>query len=360
MQQALGVPWRLELFIKSPADLRLQLPFLREANIRRVNLPNKAPEDELVACVQLLRQELPNRWRSQGWGSHPGHPQLAEPVGQQQQQQGRQPTTVPAAADRHEAAADSLAGKGGGGSGAGHSQSAGSCTWRPDLLVAFNPYLPDQAGQQAVERQRLRSKLETGLVAGVYVQIGSDLARLQSGLAFLRAAATELRLRLTPALPQSDPLPIAGSAAVAAQGLTHSGPGEGELQLLGSVLLPSRKLLAQMRFRPWSGVLLSEEYLGSVEAAEAITREVVRIYARHGVTPLIESSVRSASELQPVLDLMSLYKSAAAEPAGGGAGPAGAPRLLLMESGGALVQAEGHAPAAAYCRDVKRPRRSRA
>ncbi|GFH12400.1 uncharacterized protein HaLaN_08080, partial [Haematococcus lacustris] len=176
-----------------------------------------------------------------------------------------------------------------------------------------------QAGQQAVERQRLRSKLETGLVAGVYVQIGSDLARLQSGLAFLRAAAIELRLRLTPAVPQSDPLPIAGSAAVAAQGLSHSGPGKGELQLLGSVLLPSRKLLAQMRFRPWSGVLLSEEYLGSVEAAEAITREVVRTYAAHGVTPLIESSVRSASELQPVLDLLSLYKSAAAEPAGGGA-----------------------------------------
>ncbi|GFH18251.1 uncharacterized protein HaLaN_15021, partial [Haematococcus lacustris] len=159
------------------------------------------------------------------------------------------------------------------------------------------------AGQQAVERQRLRSKLETGLVAGVYVQIGSDLARLQSGLAFLRAAATELQLRLTPAIPQSDPLPIAGSAAVAAQGLTHSGPDA----------LPALE---------WSAA----QYLGSVEAAEAITREVVRIYARHGVTPLIESSVRSASELQPVLDLLSLYKSAAVEPTGGGAGE---PQLQL-------------------------------
>ena len=41
----------------------------------------------------------------------------------------------------------------------------------------------------------------------------------------------------------------------------------------GSVFLPSRKLLAQMKFRPWNGVFLSDEYLGSVEAATAITRD---------------------------------------------------------------------------------------
>ena len=31
------------------------------------------------------------------------------------------------------------------------------------------------------------------------------------------------------------------------------------LPVLGSVLLPSKKLIAQMKFRPWGGVFLSSE-----------------------------------------------------------------------------------------------------
>ena len=42
----------------------------------------------------------------------------------------------------------------------------------------------------------------------------------------------------------------------------------------GSVFLPSPALLGRMRARPWTGVFLGEEYLSSVAAAEAITRQV--------------------------------------------------------------------------------------
>jgi hypothetical protein len=59
-----------------------------------------------------------------------------------------------------------------------------------------------------------------------------------------------------------------------------------------------------MKFRPWNGVFLSEEYLESVEAAEAITARLLQAYAEHGVAPLVESAVRSEQELERVQQLL--------------------------------------------------------
>lgn len=50
--------------------------------------------------------------------------------------------------------------------------------------------------------------------------------------------------------------------------------------------------------RPWNGVFLSEEYLGSVEAAEGITRQLLGVYAAAGVVPLLESAVKTEEELE--------------------------------------------------------------
>lgn len=61
-----------------------------------------------------------------------------------------------------------------------------------------------------------------------------------------------------------------------------------------------------MRFRPWNGVFLSEEYLSSVEAAEAITERLLDAYACHGVVPLVESAVKSKGELSHVQELLRL------------------------------------------------------
>ena len=73
------------------------------------------------------------------------------------------------------------------------------------LFVAYNPYLPDAPALEE-ERQRLSQKLASGMVAGIYLQMGTDLERLQAGLQYLR-------------------------------GLT----GAEGLQLLGSVFLPTKK-----------------------------------------------------------------------------------------------------------------------
>ena len=73
------------------------------------------------------------------------------------------------------------------------------------LFVAYNPYLPDAPALEE-ERQRLSQKLASGMVAGIYLQMGTDLERLQAGLQYLH-------------------------------GLT----GAEGLQLYGSVFLPTKK-----------------------------------------------------------------------------------------------------------------------
>jgi hypothetical protein len=53
--------WRLELFFKSSADLRLQIPFLRQhvSSFQGVNITNKSKDDDLLGSVKLLREHLP-------------------------------------------------------------------------------------------------------------------------------------------------------------------------------------------------------------------------------------------------------------------------------------------------------------
>lgn len=64
--------------------------------------------------------------------------------------------------------------------------------------------------------------------------------------------------------------------------------------------MPTKQLLAQMRYRPWNGVFLSDEYLGSVPAAEKITHRILQTYHNAGVVPLVESRVASSEDLQRV------------------------------------------------------------
>ena len=122
------------------------------------------------------------------------------------------------------------------------------------LAVAFNPYFPDAARREE-ERLRLRQKLVAGrgLVAAVYLQAGSDLEQLEQALQFLQQLLAELEEPAEqPAEPSSKRQRRQQAAALG------SGPAarSQRLQVYGSVLLPSRKLLAQMRFRPWGGVFL--------------------------------------------------------------------------------------------------------
>ncbi|KAK9788604.1 hypothetical protein WJX73_005323 [Symbiochloris irregularis] len=74
-------------------------------------------------------------------------------------------------------------------------------------------------------------------------------------------------------------------------------------EIYGSIFIPSKQLLAQQKFRPWSGVFLSKQYLDSVDEARAITVQMLQIYKRYEVTPLVETAVRDAKALRGIMDI---------------------------------------------------------
>ena len=65
-----------------------------------------------------------------------------------------------------------------------------------------------------------------------------------------------------------------------------------------------RRLLAQMKYRPWHGVFLNDKYIASVEGAREITQQVLRLYSKYNVAPLVESSVSTSAELRQCLDML--------------------------------------------------------
>ncbi|PSC72691.1 Paired amphipathic helix repeat [Micractinium conductrix] len=235
------------------------------------------------------------------------------------------------------------------------------------LAVAFNPFFPDEARQQE-ERDRLRAKLAAGRghVAAVYLQAGSDADRLEQGLVWLQQQLDELagprkeEQRPAPAFANTDEATakqqqppqqqqqqqrqveqpeLAGRAAArpakrprrqleAAEAMAGTSTGSqrdaeaspavnghrqqprgGRPAVIGSLLVPSRKLLAAMKFRPWGGVFLGEEWLSGVEAADGATRRILAVYARHAVVPLVETEVATPQALERVTQLLVLGDS---------------------------------------------------
>lgn len=61
-----------------------------------------------------------------------------------------------------------------------------------------------------------------------------------------------------------------------------------------------------MKFRPWHGVFLSDEYLSSVEEATRITKELLACYRKNEVVPLLETALRSKKDVEEAHALMDL------------------------------------------------------
>lgn len=193
------------------------------------------------------------------------------------------------------------------------------------LAVAYNPYFPDAARRQE-EEGRLRAKLVNGggRIQAVYLQAGSDVPRLQQGLKVLQDLLEELGMSGGQQEGQQDgqQQPGAGDAPAQQrsggqpspaarpakrqrqQSQQQHAPQRQPVRVYGSVLVPSKKQLAAMKFRPWGGVFLSNEYLSSVEAADAITRRLVGVYADQGVLPLVETAVEGEADVTRVRQLL--------------------------------------------------------
>ena len=107
------------------------------------------------------------------------------------------------------------------------------------LGVAFNPYEVDIQN----ENRRLKEKLLYKGARG-YVQFGSDVIKVKEGMEFILELNGERSLE-----------------------------GKEPLKVVGSVMIPSKQLLARFRFRPWAGLMLSEEFLNNIDVADKTVRD---------------------------------------------------------------------------------------
>jgi hypothetical protein len=249
---------RIELFFKTDTELRERVRMLSSHGYQSFSLVNKNADDKMLMWVGIVLQEAPQGSvcahyslkynKDKGgpdatFGRFSSHLDRMDKLGHGRQAEvllvsGAGPKTLDAVA-----CLEKLAHKRAGGGGSSSSSTA--------LGVAFNPYFEDGA-QAAVERERLQKKLATQQVKTVWLQFGSDTARLARSLEWLTG---EMKVE----------------------------------RIVGSLFLPNKQLIAQQRFRPWHGVFLSSDYLSGPERAEAITRDILALYARFGVEILVEA-----------------------------------------------------------------------
>ena len=133
--------------------------------------------------------------------------------------------------------------------------------------IAFNPYFSFIEDIKE-ERKRLLDKLSSGLISSIWLQLGSDVKLLDKSVIFLKENIRRIY---------------------------HN--KNRDIKLYGSLFVPSKQSLARFKFRPWKGVFFSNQYLNSVEKANFITNDILKIYAKNDIELLIESECSSNQQL---------------------------------------------------------------
>ena len=134
------------------------------------------------------------------------------------------------------------------------------------LGVAFNPYFSEK-GDLNFERKRLIDKLNTSCVNSIWLQFGSEINQLSSQINFLKKMKVNS--------PQGN---------------------NNQINIYGSLLLPSKQFLARFKFRPWKGVILSNKYLNSLEESRKITKKIIDFYQNNSIIPLLESELSTQKQ----------------------------------------------------------------
>jgi hypothetical protein len=105
----------------------------------------------------------------------------------------------------------------------------------PRIAIAYNPFLSGEELEQ--ENQLLQDKIKTNLISSVYLQIGIDTDAIQKGVDYIRLLRPNIDIYM-------------------------------------SLMNPSPIRLAQFKYRPWKGVILSQEYLDSSQKAKEINQHL--------------------------------------------------------------------------------------
>lgn len=164
------------------------------------------------------------------------------------------------------------------------------------LSVAFNPYYSSEQ-ERCVEQARLRSKLETGLVSAVYLQFGTELDQLREGLLYIESLQQQLLQCDNSVENNCEEAVLYSSCAAVGSGLTQP-------TVLGSMFIPTTQLLNRFRIKPWAGMTLSEEFLSSVDNANRIVIDMLHMYSRFNVEPIVESPIKGAVDLEQLQILL--------------------------------------------------------
>ena len=137
------------------------------------------------------------------------------------------------------------------------------------LGVAFNPYLPGCMFDEEI--LRLEKKLQSGLVSSIWIQFGTDYNLLKSRIEVLSNIISST---------------------------IKKNSNNSEINLFGSILIPSRQFLARFRYRPWKGVYCSNDFLASVDFANNIVIKLLETYKHNNICPIIETNISTEDELK--------------------------------------------------------------
>jgi len=108
----------------------------------------------------------------------------------------------------------------------------------PKIAIAYNPFLSSM--DLELENIRIQEKIQTGLISSIYFQIGIDIDIIQAAVHKLRNLQENLKIYL-------------------------------------SLINPSISRLSQLRYRPWKGVYLPEQYLSSTKNANIINQSIYKL-----------------------------------------------------------------------------------
>jgi len=124
--------------------------------------------------------------------------------------------------------------------------------------IAYNPYLSIFDNNNS-ERERYEQKVLSGLIKSVWLQYGTDIKVLKREIKFLK---------------------------------NHN------VELFGSLLIPSKQFIARFNYRPWKEVYISEKYLCSLENFYSFTQDLVNFYIENKIIPLVETDFYSLEKLK--------------------------------------------------------------
>ena len=271
---------RYELFFKGRQELIDRVKFLSQRGATSFNLVNKNKKDTMEEWVEIIQKTLPecsvcahyslkyNRKSSRQGGDDASYEKIKSFL-----------RSAPILKDKHAKQSTEVLLISGSGEKATldpikvlRRLKTDQIAALPIIGVAYNPFFQSD-NDRAVERDRLVMKLETKLVNKVYFQFGTNLEFLRSTLNWMKELQSQYNF-----------------------------------SVCGSIFLPTKKLIAQQKFRPWNGVFLSDEFLSSPANANKIVVKMIQLYKEYECEILFEApGVRNEKDFAEVEKLLKFW-----------------------------------------------------